>query len=273
MKIFLRFDREEREFAAQSDASAREATDLPALIAKAQRQNHGYNSFAPENAFSRWSIPSAEGFNDLQEYLKLCANGKTEIRQIKVYHSNRYCMGIEVLYTNNNGGVSTTKHVSNHGYYSWHGGRMRTSELNFADDEYLCEVRTRQGHITDQITFCTNKRMVSFGGRGGSADPRSVCNTPVDLTKRVVAFVGTFHEVLGRLGTVSILHNWEIVREFVLLRALVERNRASPKSDVLVSKEEAMLQELMKKETNENVFYQILSFLIANVNVYTNNNA
>ncbi len=144
---------------------------------------------------------------------------------------------------------------------------MRESELNFADDEYLCEVRTRQGDITDQITFCTNRRTASFGGMGGSADPRSVANTPVDLTRRVVAFVGTFDGVLCRLGTVCVLRNWEIVREFVLVRAFVERNRASLEH----RQNDDALQELMG--VNENVFRHILSFLIENVNVDTNNNA
>ena len=176
-------------------------------------------------------------------------------------------MGVKVMYINTNGSAST-KHVSNYGYYTVNGGRMRATELNFADDEYLCEVRTRQGDITNQITFCTNKRTVSFGGMGGEADPRSVSNTPVDLTKRVVAFVGTFDGVLSRLGTVSILHNWHIIREFVLVRALVERGRARTKRK---RNEEAMLQELIRVDVN--VFRRILSFLIENIIVDTNNYA
>lgn len=76
---------------------------------------------------------------------------------------------------------------------------MTTSELIFDEDEYLCEVRTRQGDIVDQITLCTNKRVATFGGMGGTADPRN--DLPVDLTKRVVAFVGSFDGVLHRLGT------------------------------------------------------------------------
>ena len=48
--------------------------------------------------------------------------------------------------------------------YTWEGGSKRDSSLILANDEYLCEVRTRQGEIIDQVTFCTNKRSVSFGG-------------------------------------------------------------------------------------------------------------
>ena len=259
-KMFLQFDRREHEFTAPAaDASASEARDIFALITKAQGGNHGYTPF------------NCRGFNDLQEYLELSVDGKVEISRIKVFHSDRFCMGVAVMYRVNGGLKEYIPHFSNHGYYSYHGGRMRESILLFDEDEYLCEVRTRQGDITDQITFCTNKRTVSFGGNGGDADPRCVSNTPVDLTKRVVAFVGTFHQVLSRLGTISILHNWKIIREFVLVRGLIERNRASPKplqryqnDDLSVdSKDTAVLQDLMEAE--ENIFRRVLSFLIANV--------
>ena len=72
------------------------------------------------------------------------------------------------------------------------------------------------------------------------------------------------------LETVSILRNWEIIRDFVLVRELVESNRASPKplnakrvTFQNVEKEVAVLQELMKVDTG--IFRHVLSFLIANV--------
>mmetsp|Transcript_30567 Transcript_30567/g.44955 ORF Transcript_30567/g.44955 Transcript_30567/m.44955 type:complete len:267 (-) Transcript_30567:34-834(-) len=254
-KMFLRFDRKEHVFAAPTDAAVPEATDLRALITAAEGETQGRR-------------PS-RGFNDLQKYLTLCAEGKVGIRTITVFHSRRYCMGVKVVYSCSGNLHIANTHVSNHGYYTYNGGRMRESVLTFADDEYLCEVRTRQGDITDQITICTNKRTVSFGGTGGDPDPRDVSNTPVDLTKRVVALVGSFHGVLSRIGTVSILRNWEIIREFVLVRELVESSRASPKPRKRVKffqnveKEEAVLQELMKVDTG--IFRHVLSFLIANV--------
>jgi len=76
--------------------------------------------------------------------------------------------------------------------------------------------------------------------------------------------------VLSRIGTVSILRNWEIISDFVLVRELVESNRASPKplnakrgTFQNVEKEEAVLQELMKVDTG--IFRHVLSFLIASV--------
>ena len=198
--------------------------------------------------------------------MRLSARGKAEIRRIIVNH-NDYCLGIKVTY-NDSGGDCITHSNPNSGYYTWHGGPQRKSSLILADDEYLCEVRTRQGDITDQVTFCTNKRTVSFGGNGGAADPRDVCNTPVDLSKRVVAIVGTFSQgALGRIGTVSVPHNWEVIGEFILVRELVERKRASPNAlrtrGQVAKKEETVLQAMMNVDAS--IFRRVLSFLIANV--------
>jgi len=253
--MFLRLDRKEHVFVAPTDARVPIATDLRALITAVEGETQGHRP--------------PRGFNDLQKYLTLCVEGKVDIRRITVFQSRRYCMGVKVEYSCSDNWHVADTHVSNHGYYAHNGGRMKESVLNFADDEYLCEVRTRQGDITDQITFCTNKRTVSFGGTGGDPDPRDVSNTPVDLTKRVVALVGSFHGVLSRIGTVSILRNWEIISDFVLVRELVESSRASPKPRKRVTffqnveKEEAVLQELMKVDTG--IFRHVLSFLIANV--------
>ena len=256
-KMFLRFDNREHSFPAPNDA-APETNDLCALITSTQGENHGHRS--------------SQGFNDLQRYMTLSADGKASIRSISVYH-NQYCLGIKVTYSRNGRlgwrlDVACMNHfIPSSGYYTWHGGRQRESSLILAEDEYLCEVRSRQGDITDQVTFCTNKRTVTFGGMGGSADPRDVSNLPVDLTKRVVAFVGTFgNGALARIGTVSVLHNWEIIGDFVLLRELVERKRASPyplRKLRQKKEDEAALQEVMNVDAS--IFRRVLSFLIANV--------
>ncbi len=126
---------------------------------------------------------------------------------------------------------------------------------------------TRRYYRPDNILY--KQATVSVGGMGGSADPRGVEIIPVDLTKRVVAFVRTFspHGGLDRFGAVSILHNWEIIREFVLLRELVDKARASPmplgNRGQVVQQEEFVLQELMNVDAS--IFRGVLSFLIANV--------
>jgi hypothetical protein len=272
-KMILRFDRKENEFTITSSPSTRadnetsnigrrNTPDLITLLDLAQGPNHGYR---PDSF-------RGGGFSDLNGYLSVNSNhSSVKLSKITVYHSRLFCMGIEATYRipvydghsqNLVGAVqfSYKNNVNNSGYYAYHGGQMTTSELIFDEDEYLCEVRTRQGEITDQITLCTNKRVATFGGMGGNADPRD--GLPVDLTKRVVAFVGSFDGVLHRLGTVSVNHNWEIIREFILLRSLVESKRASFK-EIQLSKEDVALHDLMKFEVN--MFRRILSFLLSGV--------
>lgn len=260
-KMILRFDRKENEFTITSPSTRadnetsnigrRNTPDLITLLDLAQGPNHGYR---PDSF-------RGGGFSDLNGYLRVHSNhSSVKLSKITVYHSRLFCMGIEATYNIPMRISPRYKHVNSTGYYSYHGGQMTNSELIFDEDEYLCEVRTREGEITDQITLCTNKRVATFGGMGGTADPRD--GLPVDLTKRVVAFVGSFDGVLHRLGTVSVNHNWEIIREFILLRSLVESKRASFK-EIQLSKEEVALHELMKIEAN--MFRRILSFLISDV--------
>ena len=98
---------------------------------------------------------------------------------------------------------------SSTGYYSYTGGELRTSTFTLDIDEYLAEMRIRQGDITDQITLISNKRTMSFGENGGTGEDLL---RPVDLSRKIVGFVGTFfHGALGRLGAISISRNWEIV--------------------------------------------------------------
>ncbi len=68
-------------------------------------------------------------------------------------------------------------------------------------------------------------------------------------------------------GTVSILRNWEIIREFVPLRELVDEGRATPMPlgniGQVVQIEAFMLQDLINEDAS--IFHRILSLLIANV--------
>lgn len=257
-KMILRFDRKEKEFTMPTPSIRvgliirHDTPNLIKLLDLAQGPNHGYRPASFRGG----------GFSDLNAYLRSVHSNhaSAKIRKITVYHSRLFCMGIEATYEIPGAAPFSYKNVQSSGYYSYHGGQMTTSELIFDEDEYLCEARTRQGDIVDQITLCTNKRVATYGGMGGTADPRN--DLPVDLTKRVVAFVGSFDGVLHRLGTVSVNHNWEIIREFLLLRRLVESKRASFKT-IQLSKEEVALHELMKIEAN--MFRRILSFLLSDV--------
>jgi len=128
------------------------------------------------------------------------------------------------------------------------------------EGEYLAEIRTRQGEITDQITFITNQRTLSFGGNGGSGEDMSA---PPDLSRKIVAFVGTSKGVLEKLGAISVSINWEEVGHFILLRTLVEKNRALVLQDgsgIALGEEDAVVQRLMTN-TDGDLFKRIVSFL------------
>ena len=254
-KMILRFDRASYAFFPESttDHSSRNRNNnVHSLLNEVIGGNHGYN-------------PHRGGFNDLGFYLDLCAKDgckKVDLSSIHVHHSNEFCMGIKVFYqsTFRDGSTSisfTPDHVYEMGYYAYSGGRRTVSSIIFAEGEYLAEIRTRQGEITDQITLITNRRSVSFGGNGGDGEEDT--SRPVDLSRRIVAFVGTANGVLERLGAISISRNWEEVGHFVILRALIEQNRATLQNSSL-SEGDAVVQTLVV-DMSEDVFKRVLSFL------------
>jgi len=268
----LRFNRETHAV-AESDLSSLETiqtttnSSISVLIADIMHRNHILDDPAHRALFAV--------FNDLSHYLVLrfppgCS--KVEICRVRIRHSLRYVMGIEVVYRSTFAGflryrkeTESTENFFETGYYAYHGGQPRTSELIMADGEYIAEVRTREGEITDQLTFITNKRTVSFGGTGGSED--TVSSQPPDLTRRVVAFVGTTNGVLHRLGVVSIKRNWEDLGPIVLLRTLIERRRASPRqNDDSWSEEDASIRALFVN-LDTDLFRRTLSFLAPGIDV------
>ena len=154
------------------------------------------------------------------------------------------------------------------GSYAYVDGNQQRSSMILREGEHLAEIRTstrqyrpwRQGEIIDQITFITNQRTLSFVGNGGSSEDISA---PPDLSRRIVAFVGTSNEVLEKLGAISVSCNWEEVGHLVLLRTLVEKNRASvvlQGDDTALGEEDAVVQRLITN-TDGDLFKRIVSFL------------
>ena len=253
MALALRFDRQTYTF-AKPDRST-----LKTLLSEVIGEGHGYCDNEDYH-------PS---FNDLGFYMNLCAKEgctKVEISHLNVFHNNDYCFGVTVLYrlTFSNGNTENQfapKYLYRGGYYAFEGGRCKTSRITLQDGEYLAEIRTRQGEITDQITFITNQRTLSFGGNGGSGEDISI---PPDLSRRIVAFVGTSKGILEKLGAISVSRNWEEVGPLVLLRTLIEKNRASvvlqDGSDNALGEEDAVVQRLVTN-TDGDLFKRIVSFL------------
>lgn len=251
--LLLRFDRQSCFFAKPESPQSAIATSAKSLIQNVL----GENNLA--------TAQTQNGFNDLSIYINLRARDgciKVALRSIVVTHSDSYCMGVRAIYQLSFlGGRTTTvqapKHVYNGGFYSYHGGLPRVSRLELEDGEYLAQIRTRQGEVTDQITFVTNLRTVSFGGSGGDEE-----DLPVDLSQRIVAFVGTSAGVLERLGAVSTALNWETVGHVVLLRALIEKSRAYRiQKDDTFTGEEAVVQSFIM-DAKEDIFKRTLSFLL-----------
>ena len=86
---------------------------------------------------------------------------------------------------------------------------------------------------------------------------------PPDLSRRIVAFVGTSKGVLEKLGAISVSINWEEIGHLVLLRTLVEKNRASvvlQDSDTALDEDNAVVQRLITN-TDGDLFKRIVSFL------------
>ena len=258
MALALRFDRQTYTFAKPEQSTSLVCTDLKSLLDEVIGEGHGYCD----------KQDYRKSFNDLSFYTSLVREGctKVEISHIHVYHNNDYCFGLHIQYrsTFSNGNTEhswSRPHIYRSGYYAWSGGDSQTSRITFEKGEYLAEIRTRQGDITDQITFITNQRTLSFGGNGGSGEDMSI---PPDLDRRIVAFVGTSRGILEKLGAISVSRNWKEVGPLVLLRALVEKNRASlvlqDESDNALGGEDAVVQTLITN-TDGDLFKRIVSFL------------
>jgi len=257
MALALRFDRQTYTFEKPAQSTSLVCTDLKSLLDELIGEGHGYCS----NNYQGYIA----SFNDLGFYMNLTHRfTKVEISSIDVFHSDYYC-GIQAHYRCSHSDGSTAiiaapRYIYNSGYYSFEGGRCKTSTIKFERGEYLAEIRTRQGEITDQVTFITNQRTLSFGGNGGSGEDMS---TPPDLSRRIVAFVGTSKGVLEKLGAISVSINWEEIGHLVLLRALVEKNRASVvllDDDTSLGEEDAVVQRLITN-TDGDLFKRIVSFL------------
>jgi len=257
MALALRFDRQTYTFEKPKQSTSPVCTKLKSLLDDAVGEGHGY--------IRQYSYGDLS-FNDLGFYMSLCAKEqctKVEISHIHVFYSDDYCNGIQVHYriTLSDGSkfeYLTPPHVYNNGYYASDYVNPVKSTITLQEGEYLAEIRTRQGEITDQITFITNQRTLSFGGNGGSGEDMSA---PPDLSRRIVAFVGTSRGILEKLGAISVSRNWEEVGPLVLLRTLVEKNRASVVlQDNIALGDDVVVQRLITN-TDEDLFKRIVSFL------------
>jgi len=216
-------------------------------------------------------------FNDLSLYRWLKSSkgcSKVDLVRVICYHSEAFFFGLQSVYriTYANGisrEIAAEKHVYACGFHTM--GRAPTvSVLELQEDEFLVDVRTCQGEIVDSVTFYTNfGRSVSFGGDGGVPEPeRIICSNNNDVVSRVVAFTGTKAGGLERLGFFVEPVNWEAIKNVVLMRKLLELERADSK---IVSYSAETTSYFKKGQTNLNafltyanddIFLKTLSYLI-----------
>eukprot|EP01017_Pseudomicrothorax_dubius_P006167 TRINITY_DN11716_c0_g1_i2.p1 TRINITY_DN11716_c0_g1~~TRINITY_DN11716_c0_g1_i2.p1 ORF type:complete len:367 (-),score=94.26 TRINITY_DN11716_c0_g1_i2:34-1134(-) len=118
-----------------------------------------------------------------------------KVKEINIFHDNKFCYGLEVIYMDPATGKSTItsgKHKGNDA-----GWTTSTSNFKLDNDEYLTEVGGGSGAWMDRIYFCTSKnKKQSFGGPGG---------TPFSYIAPIGHHFGTFSVGIG-----GHLHNFEL---------------------------------------------------------------
>ena len=225
-------------------------------------------------------------FSDLEFYqqlqnLKGCV--LVELSAVHCFH-NRYVFGVRSIYRCKFADGSSVErpaplNLMQGGYYASYGGPHQESTLRLEPGEYIGQVRTRQGEITDQLIFETSLgRIEKFGGMGGDlAEEETVMDRPRGQTQ-VVAFAGTFHGVLRRIGIYSENRSWKILKPFLLTRELIKQDRAVVGKNTYSNKQQSLrgtlnkalqpafgdiLIAFVKDLEDDELFKHILSFLIA----------
>jgi hypothetical protein len=213
--------------------------------------------------------PGRQYFNDFNFYNDLCQKDdctKVDIASIRARH-NDFCHGFQVQYRtrSRNGStqlVWTKPHFFQHGYYSYagyHGGRpKRPKEQTWILDEgeYITGLRVHQGDIVDGITFVTNQREFHSGGYGGTSRDMMLSNV-CKAQHRIVAFTGTEHGVLQRVGYYAKPFGWSIVRDFILLRWLQSNGRA-----IAIDSGEKNIMHPFIGLAEDGIFRSILEYLV-----------
>ncbi|GFH47228.1 predicted protein [Chaetoceros tenuissimus] len=221
---------------------------------------------------------SNQGFDDIGLYKRLLSKEgvvKVELAGVKVRHNGHFCQGLASTYriTYADGRTEMYNDKGNfqaHGWYVYHGSsRKITDELELADGEFICGLYLKQGEIVDGITFVTNRRQVHIGGRGGSFIDMTYSTE--NQNRRIIAFAGQFHGVLSRIGYYSVKIGWEAVREYVMLRWLLENYRAEEKTSLgkrdssrrllRVRKDPVCIRWVVNPDTPKEVMHQILRYL------------
>jgi hypothetical protein len=237
-------------------------------------------------------VSGASVFSDWAFYQELKQLGclHVELNQVHVEYSPWFLTGIQVTYKCTFATGFTSLHMApRHDFqrfrYGHYHSKALRSTLVLGDEEFLVNIATRRvDKITDRITLKTNRRTVSFGspdcsgflqkwllphhndnGKEESTADDDDHDIPVAVVPRkVVALGGIASTMSEELGCFSESQNWRRLKHWILIRRLVDQNRAFVPEGGF-SKHDQVMQALVA-DVNDDVFPRILSFLVPKIN-------
>ena len=214
-------------------------------------------------------------FNDWSFYQALQQQpGCTHVRlsQIDIDHSSWFLTGLQVTYESMLHGTTVEAKAPQHDFQRFRYrqyGQSTKSTLRLLEEEYIVNLAVRRvDKISDRITIVTNLRHVSFGSPDFSCYSTGFLverhpNQQHNLQRRVVALAGVTMEMSEQVGCFSESLNWETLKDWILMRSLVETQRAQPMKDTTApaNTNDKMIQSLVV-EANDDIFKRVLSFLV-----------
>jgi len=223
--------------------------------------------------------------NDLVLYHFLCSEEgcvRVDICAVRCIHGC-FVNGFQVVYRSLFKDKTTKEtearlHDMRGGYFSSviH-GQISTSTFLVEPGEYIEDIYTRNGDVVDAIQLVTNRRRVYFGGYGGRGCSHwlssgnegvfrsydcEIIDCPKNTIQRIVALSATTSNgAIHRIGYYTKSIAWETIGSLILLRKLVDNNRALVVESNSHVREQLMLQRLIT-EPLEDVFREVSSFLV-----------
>ena len=240
-------------------------------------------------------LPNSLSFSDWSLYQELiqqpdCIN--VELSEIHVEHSSWFLTSLQATYksTFSNGTHLMTKapkHSFQRFRYRQYAHDNQHSTLCLGEKECLLNMSLRTvDKITDRITFLTNQRTVSFGSPAISGYTTTPLLVPYPITncnnnnsnnnnqqtmsfRKIVALAGLTQEMAEQVGCFSESQHYQHVKPFIVMRALVEQNRALPIEALSnVNDTNSNVLTCLMRDTNQDIFKYIVSFLVPETNLH-----
>ncbi|CAB9510466.1 expressed unknown protein [Seminavis robusta] len=225
-------------------------------------------------------------FNDWSFYQELRQQPgclQVELSQLHVEHSSWFLTGIQATYqcTFADGTVVEANapfHEFQRFRYRHYRSNSRRStlklQLNSSNNnnnnigEYIINIAFRRvDKITDRVAIQTNVRTVHYGSPDFSCFPpkwllpRYQEDDDNNHARKIVALGGIASVLSEQIGCFSESQHWMRLKDWILVRTLVEQGRARPIVDKNATSQQQVVKALVQ-DINRDVFQQVLSFLI-----------